>query len=63
MGIMKFAGKAFIRGMFGSLGVAVAILGTAAVVSKVAEKTIRNAIRKYETEIREAFEKAQKEEM
>lgn len=54
---MKFAGKAFIGGAFGSLGVAVAILGTAAIVMKVGEKVIRKAFREYEADMKAAYAK------
>lgn len=59
---MKFAGKAFIGGMFGSLGVAVAILGTAAVVMKVGEKVIRKAVREYEADMKSAFDRLKETE-
>lgn len=44
---MKFAGKAFIAGVFGTLGVSVAVLAAAAILTKVGERAIRNATSEY----------------
>jgi hypothetical protein len=44
---MKFAGKAFVAGMFGTLGVSVAVLAAAAILTKVGERAIRHAMSEY----------------
>jgi hypothetical protein len=62
MGNVKFAGKAFIGGMFGSLGVAIAILGTGAILARVGERVIRNAIREQEANLKAAYEKMKETE-
>lgn len=49
---MKTAGKAFIGGMFGTLGIGAAILGTVGIVVLVGERHIRRVIRDFEEDFK-----------
>jgi Sec-independent protein translocase protein TatA len=53
---MKTAGKAFTTGMFGTLGVGAAILGTVGIVVLVGERKLKKLFREFEETMRERTE-------
>ena len=50
---MRVAGKAFMAGMFGTLGVATGVLIITGATAFIGRKAIKNMIREVETELRE----------